>query len=90
MESSDQLYRNDDGKFTNITREAGMLNKTWGLSAAVADYNDDGYADIYVCNDFLEPDHLYIIYNNLSFKNRYLMDTLEIQNPSNVHPATAG
>ncbi|MFT5763594.1 MAG: hypothetical protein ACI8VT_002191 [Saprospiraceae bacterium] len=72
MESSDQLYRNDGGKFTNITKEAGMLNKTWGLSAAIADFNNDGYPDIYVCNDFLEPDHLYINQKDGSFKNDIL------------------
>jgi hypothetical protein len=72
MESSDQLYRNDNGKFSNITQAAGLLNKTWGLSAAIADYNKDGYPDIYVCNDFLEPDHLYINQKNGTFKNEIL------------------
>ena len=59
-DGSDQLYRNDNGKFTNISEQAGILNKTWGLSASIGDFNNDGWQDMYVTNDFLEPDFLYI------------------------------
>lgn len=59
-EFSDRFYRNDGQKFTDITQSAGIVNKTWGLSASIYDFNNDGYMDIYVCNDFLEPDHLWI------------------------------
>lgn len=57
---SDRLYRNDGVKFTDVTAQAGMANKNWGLSASVADYNNDGWLDIYVANDFTEPDQLWI------------------------------
>lgn len=67
---SDHFYRNNgDGTFTNVTREAGVSNFAWGLSAAVGDYNDDGWDDIYVCNDFLEADFLYINQQNGTFKD---------------------
>ncbi len=59
-EFSDKLYRNDGRKFTDVSASAGIINKNWGLSASIADYNDDGWPDIYVCNDFTEPDHLWI------------------------------
>ncbi len=59
-DGSDQLFRNDGNKFTNITKEAGVENKTWGLSASIGDFNNDGWPDVYVTNDFLEPDFLYI------------------------------
>jgi len=58
--SSDILYRNDGTYFTEITHEAGMVNKAFGLSAAIGDFNNDGWPDVYVCNDFLTPDKLYI------------------------------
>ena len=58
--TTDKLYRNDGQTFTNVTEEAGILNNTWGLSAAVGDYNNDGWPDIYVCNDFIYGDHLWI------------------------------
>ena len=72
METSDQLYRNEGGRFVNITSAAGLLNKTWGLSAAIADFNKDGYDDIYICNDFLEPDQLLINQKNGQFKDEVL------------------
>ncbi len=66
-ETSDQLYRNDNGQFTNITQQAGIPNKAWGLSASIADFNGDEWPDIYIANDFLEPDMLYLNQKNGSF-----------------------
>lgn len=58
---SDKLYRNDgNGHFEDITRAAGLLNRSWGLSAAIGDFNGDQRPDIYVANDFIKPDNLYI------------------------------
>lgn len=67
--TSDQLYRNDGDHFTKVTGEAGIYNKAWGLSGAVGDFNNDGWDDIYVSNDYLEPDVLYINQQNGTFKN---------------------
>lgn len=67
--TSDQLYRNDGNTFTNVTAEVGLYNKAWGLSAVVSDFNEDGWDDIFVANDFLEPDVLYINQKNGTFKN---------------------
>jgi hypothetical protein len=67
--TSDQLYRNDGAIFTRVTGAAGLYNKAWGLSAVVSDFNDDGWDDIYVANDFLEPDAMYINQQNGTFKN---------------------
>ena len=60
---SDKLYRNNgDGNFEEITKEAGLLNFGLSLSATVGDFNQDGWEDIYVSNDFASPDHFY--FNN--------------------------
>ncbi|MCB0465460.1 MAG: VCBS repeat-containing protein, partial [Aequorivita sp.] len=67
--TSDQLYRNDGTTFTKVTGEARLYNKTWGLAGAVGDFNNDGWDDIYVSNDFLEPDQLYINQKDGTFKN---------------------
>ncbi len=67
--TSDQLYRNDGNVFTKVTGEAGVYNKAWGLSATVGDFNNDGWEDIYIANDFLEPDFMYINQKNGTFKN---------------------
>ncbi len=62
-EKSDKLYRNKgDGTFEDVTAEAGILNFGLSLSATVADFNQDGWDDIYVSNDFATPDLFY--FNN--------------------------
>ena len=68
--TSDKLYRNDGNYFTDITKKAGVLNSAWGLSASIGDFNNDGWPDIYVCNDFLEPDMLYLNNKNGTFTNK--------------------
>lgn len=67
--TSDQLYRNDGSSFTKVTGEAGIYNKAWGLAGTVGDFNNDGWDDIYVSNDFLEPDILYINQKDGTFKD---------------------
>ena len=56
---SDRLYRNDGGTFTDVTKEAGVYNFGFSLSVSVADYNNDGWPDIYTAVDHVEPDILY-------------------------------
>jgi len=70
--TSDQLYRNDGTHFTKVTKEAGLYNKAWGLSAVIGDFNNDGWDDIFIANDFLEPDVMYINQKNGTFKDEIL------------------
>ncbi len=45
------LFHNDhDGTFTDVTDKAGVANERWGFGVAVADYDNDGWPDIYVTN----------------------------------------
>ena len=67
--TSDQLYRNEGSHFTKVTKEVGLYNKAWGLSAVIGDFNDDGWDDIFIANDFLEPDVMYINQKNGTFKD---------------------
>ena len=56
---TDRLYENrGGGKFADVTDELGLANRAWGLSATVADLNADGYSDLYVGNDYIEPDRV--------------------------------
>lgn len=49
-----QLFHNNgNGTFTNVTHKAGLANNNrWSFAAAWGDYNQDGYPDLYVANDF--------------------------------------
>jgi enediyne biosynthesis protein E4 len=44
------LHNNHDGTFTDVTEKAGVANERWGFGVAVADYDNDGWPDIYVAN----------------------------------------
>ncbi|MBK9257770.1 MAG: VCBS repeat-containing protein [Saprospiraceae bacterium] len=68
---SDRLYRNDNGKFMDITEKSGVLNEAFGLSAIIADFNEDLLPDIYVCNDYVKPDYLYINNGDGTFTDRF-------------------
>ncbi len=58
----DMLLRNDGGKFTDVSEEAGIYGSLigFGLGVMISDINGDLYPDIYVSNDFYERDYLYI------------------------------
>jgi hypothetical protein len=69
----DRLFRNDNGIYKDVTKVSGISNlKAWGLSASIGDFNNDSWPDIYVANDFLEPDFLYINNKNGTFSNKIL------------------
>ena len=58
----DRLYRNNgDDTFSDVTEEAGMLGTYgYGLGVSVADLDNNGYLDIYVSNDYTEPDYFWL------------------------------
>lgn len=66
----DKLLRNDNGKFVDVSKEAGIYGSLigFGLGVTIGDVNKDGLPDIYVCNDFYERDYLYINQGNGTFK----------------------
>jgi hypothetical protein len=69
--TNDRLYRNNgNGSFTNVTKEAGIVYEGFGLGLAISDFNKDGWPDIYVSNDFITNDLLYINNQNGTFSNQ--------------------
>jgi SepF-like predicted cell division protein (DUF552 family) len=59
----DRLYRNDNGKYTDVSKAVGISRDVaYGLSVNATDFNNDGWMDLYVANDYAEPDFMY--YNN--------------------------
>ena len=78
---SDRLYKNmGNGKFEDYTLKSKVRNFGFGLSAATGDFNNDGWQDIYVANDFDAPDHLYINQQDGTFKDQIHQSTKHISN----------
>ena len=75
----DKLFRNDNGKFTDVSAKAGIFGSEigFGLGIAVADLDRDGWMDIYVSNDFFERDYIYMNNHDGTFR-----EELEKQMPS--------
>ena len=60
-EYTSQLYKNINNKYFELaTKEAGLVKTGFPSSASVADFNKDGWLDLYVSNDFDAPDFLYM------------------------------
>ncbi len=58
---SDHLYRNNgDQTFTDVTEAANLLNYSLTVGVATSDFNNDGFTDIYLSNDFHSPDYFYL------------------------------
>ncbi len=60
--SGDKLLRNDGNQFVDVSKESGIYGGAngYGLGIATADFNNDGFTDIYVSNDFHEDDYYYM------------------------------
>lgn len=58
----DKFYINNDGRFVDATSEVGIISNAvaYGLGIGVSDLNHDGWPDLYVSNDYDEPDYMYI------------------------------
>ena len=69
---SDKLYRNNgDLTFTDVSKEAGIKPDIFfGLTTSVGDFNNDGWKDIFVTNDFAGPDFLYMNNGDGTFNNK--------------------
>lgn len=69
LKGSDRLYNNDGtGHFTDVSLKAGIMPETaFGLNPEVIDFNNDGWLDIYVNNDFNMPDFAYLNNKNGTF-----------------------
>jgi hypothetical protein len=74
--ANDKLYRNDGDLlqvghpvFTDVTIQAGIKEDGYGLGLSISDYNNDGWPDVYVTNDFLSNDELWLNNCNGTFIN---------------------
>lgn len=69
--STDRLYRNNgNNSFTNVSQEAGINIEGYGLGVGISDMNQDGWPDVYVANDFITNDLLWINNGDGTFLNK--------------------
>ncbi|PZR39607.1 MAG: RNA-binding protein [Azospira oryzae] len=61
MANTDRLYRNNGNlTFTDVSKQSGITAEGYGLGVSICDLNHDGWPDVYVTNDYLSNDLLYI------------------------------
>lgn len=77
-QSSAHLYRNDNGTFVNVSKEAGVLRPAFGLGLTVGDINKDGWLDFYIANDYYIPDVMYINNGDGTFSDKIKEKTKQI------------
>lgn len=77
--SRNKLYKNDNGKFTEVGKQVG-IGQTYGyaLSIVNADLNKDGYQDMFVANDYADNDYMFINQKNGTFKDEIKKTTNHI------------
>ena len=76
-EGGDKLLRNDNGKFVDVSDEAGIYG-SWigfGLGVSVGDIDGDMFPDMYISNDFWERDYLYINNQDGTFREELIERT---------------
>jgi len=71
-ETGVRLFQNIDDKFKDVTASSGIINSSlsFGLGVSVADINNDNWPDIYLSNDYMAPDYLYVNNKNGTFTDR--------------------
>lgn len=78
--SGDKLFKNENGKFIEVSKEAKIFQGKigYGLGISISDVNNDGYPDIYIGNDFFENDYLYINQKNGTFEEIISMNETKL------------
>ncbi|WP_234571896.1 FG-GAP-like repeat-containing protein [Rhodohalobacter sp. 614A] len=72
----DRLYRNEGADstgqiiYTDISEEAGITKAGFALGGLATDINQDGFVDIYVANDYMDPDFFWINNGDGTFTDR--------------------
>ncbi len=79
-EDMDVLLENQDGKYVDVSEKAGISTHMFGLGLAISDLDGDGYQDIYVSNDFVDPDLLYMNNGDGTFSEEIRERTHHVSN----------
>lgn len=70
LKYASKLYKNvDNTHFVDVSAEAGVLRTSNANSVSASDFNNDGFTDLYIANDFYLPDFFYINNGDGTFTN---------------------
>lgn len=81
VRGADHFYINENGKFKESSKEVGLKTESFGghgLGVAVGDLDQNGFPDLYVSNDYDEPDYMYMNQGNGTFKEEVKERTTHI------------
>ncbi|NOQ72323.1 MAG: hypothetical protein GQ574_10005 [Crocinitomix sp.] len=76
----DVLLENQNGKYVDVSEQAGIKTHMYGLGLAISDLNGDGFQDIYVSNDFVDPDLMYMNNGDGTFSEEIRERTQHVSN----------
>lgn len=76
--NSSHLYQNQNGKFKDITKKAGLERPIFGLGLAISDINNDNWPDIYIASDYYIPDALFINNGDGTFEDQIKQRTNQV------------
>ena len=78
----DKFYENRKGAFFDITAQVGIYSNavSYGLGAGISDLNMDGWPDIYISNDYDEPDYMYLNQRDGTFREVIKQATNHVSN----------
>ena len=81
-EDADVFLENQNGKFVDVSAKAGIENNCFGLGVAVSDLDGNGFADVYISNDYQDPDFMYMNNGDGTFSQEITERTKHISNYS--------
>jgi len=71
LTDSNKLYRNNgNNTFTDVTQEAGISDYAFSLGIVAQDFNNDGFVDVFISNDYDQPDQYWINNGDGTFFNQ--------------------
>ncbi|NOQ73814.1 MAG: hypothetical protein GQ574_17535 [Crocinitomix sp.] len=79
-EDADVFLENQDGMYVDVSKKVGIENNCFGLGIAVGDLDGNGYSDVYVSNDYQDPDFMYMNNGDGTFSQEVGERTRHISN----------
>lgn len=77
---ADVFLENREGNFVDISKSAGIVNNMFGLGIGISDIDGNGFEDIYISNDYEDPDLMYMNNGDGTFSEEIKSRTKHVSN----------